>query len=720
MLPFKLQLKKVKIIDNIFRYSIIMAGAGTILCVLAILWSIVKVTFPLFYKNTLQPISYNNADSSLIYIIPDNYIETFLGIKKTGELFLQNAKTEKILKTDKLPFAISFYESASSEYFFFSGPETSSFWRIRSKKGFDENKNQKFFLEKQLLAEFPPAKQKPFYHTIRGLNEGSFLEAKVYENKNIELNLQGIKENFLGEETKIEENYLINSELKGKIKAVFLSRNAENLYLADDLGNIENIYLSDLEEIKKEVILIAKTTAKINTLSTIFGETSLLVGLDNGNLQTFSYVQGKLIFNKETKTENGAILGISSSLRDKSFFTFGKKGSSYWYLTNNSKILTKKWDAVDKIYFNVNGSSLLSIKNNKLQLWKINAPHPDFALSNIFTKVKYEGYLDKDYIWQSSAGNDDFEPKYSFIPLIFGSIKGTFYAMLFALPLAIFSAIYVNQFAKPWVRNIVKPTVEIMATIPSVVIGFLAALWLAPIMRDYFLDFILYFIFFPVFFLFFFFLFQNPLKKTIKKYFSKGTEFIIVMPSLVSCFLFVFWLSIFLQKYLFGGDFIFWLSDFLNIPYEQRNAIIISFALGFAVIPIIFTMTDEALSSFPKSLTFASFALGATHWQTLMRVILPTTASGIFAGFIIGFGRAIGETMIVLMATGNTPITSWSLLDGMRTISANIAVEIPEAPLDGTLYRLLFLSAVLLFLLTFFLNFIAELIRGNLRKKYRI
>ena len=720
MLPLGLQSKKVKLADNIFRYIIVMAGVGTILCVLAILWSIVKVTFPLFYENTLQPISYDNTDSSLVYVIPDNYVETFLGIRETGDIFLQDAKTRKILKTDSLPFTVSSYESVSPEYFFFSSPQTSSFWRIRSKKGFDEQNNRQFLLEKQLLAEFSPSTKKTFYHTIRNFNEDNFLETKVYENKKIELNLQGSKENFLGEKIQINENHFITSELKGKITAVFLSRNAENLYLADDLGTIENIYLSDLEEIKKETILIKNTTARINTLGTIFGETSLLVGLDNGSFQIFSYAQGKLAFNKETKTENGAILGISSSLRDKSFFTFGEKGSSYWYLTNSSEILTKTWNAVDKIYFNINGSSILSIKKSELQLWKINAPHPDFSLSNIFTKVKYEGYLDKDYIWQSSSGNDDFEPKYSFIPLIFGSIKGTLYAMLFAIPLAIFSAIYVNQFAKPWIRNIVKPTVEIMATIPSVVIGFLAALWLAPIMRDYFLDFILYFIFFPIFFLFFFFLFQKPLKKFVKKYFSQGTEFIIVIPSLLSCFLFVFWFSIFLQKYFFGGDFIFWLSDYLNIAYEQRNAIIISFALGFAVIPIIFTMTDEALSSFPKSLIFASFALGATHWQTLVRVILPTTASGIFAGFIIGFGRAIGETMIVLMATGNTPITSWSFLNGMRTISANIAVEIPEAPLDGTLYRLLFLSAVLLFLLTFFLNFIAELIRSSLRKKYRI
>ena len=99
-------------------------------------------------------------------------------------------------------------------------------------------------------------------------------------------------------------------------------------------------------------------------------------------------------------------------------------------------------------------------------------------------------------------------------------------------------------------------------------------------------------------------------------------------------------------------------------------------------------------------------------------MVLPTASPGIFAGIIIGFGRAVGETMIVLMATGNTPILDWSPFNGMRTLSANIAVEIPEAPVGGTLYRVLFLSAVLLLLLTSILNTMAELIRQHLRNKY--
>ena len=140
--------------------------------------------------------------------------------------------------------------------------------------------------------------------------------------------------------------------------------------------------------------------------------------------------------------------------------------------------------------------------------------------------------------------------------------------------------------------------------------------------------------------------------------------------------------------------------------------------MGFAVIPIIFSIAEDALSSVPATLSASSLALGASRWQTLWRVILPSASPGIFAGTMIGFGRGVGETMIVLMATGNTPILDWSPFNGMRTLSANIAVEIPEAPVDGTLYRVLFLCAVLLFLLTFALNTAAELVRQNLRKRY--
>jgi phosphate transport system permease protein len=174
-----------------------------------------------------------------------------------------------------------------------------------------------------------------------------------------------------------------------------------------------------------------------------------------------------------------------------------------------------------------------------------------------------------------------------------------------------------------------------------------------------------------------------------------------------------------LETWLFGGNFRRWLFEGpLAMQCDQRNSIIIAFGMGFTVIPIIFSIAEDSLSNVPYSMTAASMAVGASRWQTLWRVVLPSASPGIFAAMMIGFGRAVGETMIVLMATGNTPILDWSPLNGMRTLSANIAVEISEAPVGGTLYRVLFLCAVLLFLLTFTVNTAAELVRQRLRKRF--
>jgi phosphate transport system permease protein len=141
--------------------------------------------------------------------------------------------------------------------------------------------------------------------------------------------------------------------------------------------------------------------------------------------------------------------------------------------------------------------------------------------------------------------------------------------------------------------------------------------------------------------------------------------------------------------------------------------------MGFAVIPIIFTIAEDSLANVPQHLVAGSLALGATRWQTALWIVLPTASPGIFSAIMIGFGRAVGETMIVLMATGNTPVMDWSIFNGFRALSANIAVELPEAPEGGTLFRVLFLAALLLFVMTFVLNTIAELVRLKLRRKYR-
>jgi len=286
------------------------------------------------------------------------------------------------------------------------------------------------------------------------------------------------------------------------------------------------------------------------------------------------------------------------------------------------------------------------------------------------------------------------------------------------VPLALLGAVYTSQFMAPALKGRVKPAVEIMAAVPSVVVGFLAGLWLAPLMDKHLLGLFLATVMVPAMLLAAIVAWRPLAEQTRIGRSLKGYEFLGLLPVVLLGLWLSGQLAVPLEASLFGGDLKQWLYSILGVRYDQRNSIVIAIALGFAVIPIIFTIAEDALSNVPRNLSAASLALGASRWQTAWRVVLPSALPGVFSAIMIGFGRAVGETMIVLMATGNTPITSWSLFNGLRSLAANIAVEIPEAPLGGTLYRTLFLSAVLLFVLTFIINTAAELLRQRFRKKY--
>jgi phosphate transport system permease protein len=270
----------------------------------------------------------------------------------------------------------------------------------------------------------------------------------------------------------------------------------------------------------------------------------------------------------------------------------------------------------------------------------------------------------------------------------------------------------------PTLRAWVKPAVEVMAALPSVVLGFIAGLWLAPTVERYVPG-----------------LFVMPpivagcvlaaavawrlVPGPIRKRCPAGTEAFLAIPVVLLGGGLALALGGWLEHGLLGGDYRGWLREALGLTYDQRNSLVVGFAMGFAVIPIIFTIAEDSLSNVPQHLTAGSLALGATRWQTAIRIVLPTASPGIFSAIMIGFGRAVGETMIVLMATGNTPVMDWSIFNGFRALSANVAVELPEAAEFGTLYRVLFLAALLLFCMTFAVNTLAELVRLRLRQKYR-
>ncbi|HQV22031.1 MAG TPA: ABC transporter permease subunit, partial [Agitococcus sp.] len=295
--------------------------------------------------------------------------------------------------------------------------------------------------------------------------------------------------------------------------------------------------------------------------------------------------------------------------------------------------------------------------------------------------------------------------------------KAAFYAMLLAAPLAIFGAMYTAVFMSPALRTKVKPAIELMQALPTVILGFLAGLWLAPTIEANLPGIASLLIITPLIILVCGFIWvQIPLEKRSR--IPEGwAPIILIAPILLGGWV-SFGLSQTVELHFFGGDIRYWLSHEAGIKFDQRNSLIVGLAMGFAVIAPIFSIAEDALFAVPRHLTNGSLALGATQWQTLTRVVLPTASPGIFSAVMIGFGRAVGETMIVLMATGNTAVMEWNIFEGMRTLSANVAVEMGEAEVGSTHFRVLFLSALVLFILTFVLNTAAEVVRNRLRKKY--
>ncbi len=461
----------------------------------------------------------------------------------------------------------------------------------------------------------------------------------------------------------------------------------------------------------------------IQSLGFVLGQSSILTGGAKGRLTAYQRVRVKEVFQLQAFHEferlGGPVMGFQASQRDKRFLAWTRSEAVVDHLTTQRRMFSSKLDGPGFATLAPRGDLILQANEvtGALHLWTLDAPHPEVSFGLLWGKTHYEGYEKPEYVWQSTGGTDDFEPKFSLVPLIFGTFKGTLYAMLFAFPLAVLGALYTSQFATPRLKNSIKPIVEIMAALPSVVLGFLAGLVIAPLLEHMAVE---VFIYPLVLFLLAMLImpFWGRLPQPFRNGFGTGREVLWMLPVLILGVWVTSLAGPWLERVVMGGSYRVWLQSALGITYDQRNSVVVGFAMGFAVIPIIFTISEDALSSVPKSLTSASLACGASPWQTAWRIVLPTASPGIFSATMVGLGRAIGETMIVLMATGNTPIMDWSPFNGMRTLSANIAVEIPEAPLHGTLYRVLFLAAFLLFVFTFILNTVAELVRQRLRRRY--
>jgi phosphate transport system permease protein len=463
----------------------------------------------------------------------------------------------------------------------------------------------------------------------------------------------------------------------------------------------------------------------VTAIALLTGGRALVVGGADGSLSVWSPVRRtefatRLTQIRELTPRGAAIERIVPAHRDRTFAALDANGQVGVYFSTSERLL---WQGAAPLgnataaAIAPKGDALIFAGSDGVQELRFDAPHPEASIAALFRRVWYEGFEKARHIWQSTGGTDEFEAKLGITPLLFGTIKGTVYSLLLAIPLGILGAIYTSQFLHPRYQRVVKPAVEMMASMPTVVLGFVAGLWLAPRMESLFPAFVCMLLLVPVAMVIGGATWEQ-FPRRFRARLSDGGE--VAWQALVVCT--ALWGSIALgptlSVWLFDGSFNSWLLETTGARYDQRNAVVVGIAMGFAVIPIIFSIAEDALSSVPRNLAAGSLALGANRWETVIRVVLPTASPGIFSAVMVGLGRAVGETMIVLMATGNTPIMDWSAFNGFRTLAANIAVEIPEAPHGGTLYRTLFLTALLLFALTFAINTAAEVVRQRLRKQY--
>jgi len=611
--------------------------------------------------------------------------------------------------------------------------------------------------------------------------------------------------------TQIVNDAIVPYEARGGVHPAHLlmSGLGDTVYLvwSDGLARRYDTRLLKEAHLVEENDLVPEAGAELTVIAFLIGKTSLLVGDSQGQVGAWFRIKPE-----GAQTSDGALLvrshllsgppspvtALSVSARSRLVLVGHADGTARVHQVTSHKLLAEVSSGDQPIALaNLapKDDGLFLLSGGRLHRWSMDPRHPEATVAALFAPVWYEGYTKPEHVWQSSSGTDDFEEKFGLYPLIFGTIKATVYSLLFGVPLALLAAIYTSEFLHPKAKAAIKPAIEMMASLPSVVLGFLAALVIAPFVEHVVPAMLTLLVSMPVTFLIGAYAWQmlpHPLMLRLSRW-----RFLFILGSTPVGVLAAWRLGPLVEKVLFAGDIKIWLDGqigtglgawmILFLPlsailsgvimsrvvnpwlrprsrhwsrrrtatvdlikfaaalagslliawiisflltaigldprgsflgtYVQRNALIVGFIMGFAIIPIIYTISEDALSTVPEHLRAASLGAGATRWQTAVRIILPTAMSGLFSAVMIGLGRAVGETMIVLMAAGNTPVMEWNMFNGFRTLSANIAVELPEAVRNSTHYRTLFLAALVLFVMTFVLNSVAEVVRLRFRRR---
>jgi phosphate transport system permease protein len=508
---------------------------------------------------------------------------------------------------------------------------------------------------------------------------------------------------------------------------ILLSIDLRDLLIGDDQGRIHYYDIGNLgaPRLVQSRRVIDGDGASVGAMAYLLGTVSVIVGGSDGSLAQWFLVRDEANVRHLTRIRvfqphAAAVTSIVPEHARKGFVTADAAGEVAVHFSTSHRTLVRERVGDRPIAFasaSPRNDALIAIDDSgRFHLFEMHNEHPQVSIQALWGRVWYEGRSGPDYVWQSSSATDEFESKFSLMPLTLGTIKAAFYAMLFAMPLAIMGAIYSAYFMSPRLRGMTKPTIEIMEALPTVILGFLAGLWFAPFVERHLPAVFGILLLMPPGILLAAWLW-SLLPRDLRLAVPPGMEAVLIMPAIILIAWGCVAMSPVVELWFFAGDMRQWLTD-VGITYDQRNALVVGVAMGFAVIPTIYSIAEDAIFNVPKHLTQGSLALGATTWQTVTRVVLLTASPGIFSAVMIGLGRAVGETMIVLMATGNSPIMNFNIFEGMRTLSANIAVEMPEAEFGGTHYRILFLAALVLFVMTFVLNTAAEIVRQRLRRKY--
>ena len=522
----------------------------------------------------------------------------------------------------------------------------------------------------------------------------------------------------------VKGSWKLNELIKEEPQLLYVSGQADLIAVSLKGGKVAVIKFRDAGPELLQVFDAFPGT-EITAIEQIYGDMSLVIAASNGEIAGFSLFKAQddspRLFSRIknfTPVAPASAPVLVHALRNKSFAILsGDQLRLNNYTTEQESLRVTSDTAIEQALFTAKYHRIATLNAaGKFQLYTLKDPHPEASIRTFFGKVWYEGDSKPQYSWESGGGSDEAEAKLSMIPLIFGSIKACIWAMFFAVPLSLLAAVYSSQFLSHNTRSVIKPCMEVMASIPSVVIGFLAMAWLQHALGDHIVA-LAVAIAGSCAIAAFIGIAHSRIPHGHFLRVRSGNEWLLLIP----VFLISAWqswnLGILVESKLFPKGFAEYARNTLELQVSDQNAIITGIAIGFAVMPIIFTIAEDALTNVPKSLSSASLALGASRWQTAFHVIIPAAAGGIFSAIMIGLGRAVGETIIVLCVAGGNDNTDFNPLIGMRTLSQNLATEIPEAAHGSTLYRALFLGALLLFLFTFVINTLAEVIRQHFRNK---